>query len=72
MTEEIIIQRLTEGWDLANRGTGWWLSEPRKDYQRTTSIKVEDTLVDDLIKRKIIKTELPYTTVFAKLIPQES
>jgi hypothetical protein len=68
MTEELIIQRLSEGWDLANRGTGWWLSAPRIAYRTTETIRVEDELVDDMEAKGVIKTELPYNTVFAMLV----
>lgn len=68
MTEELILQRLKEGWDLADRGTGWWLSAPRIAYKRTETVKIDDSLVDSLIKQSLIKTELPYTTLWARLV----
>jgi hypothetical protein len=69
MTPDQVIERLRNNWELANRGTGWWLSEPRRDYQRCESIPVDDSIVNHLEKAGLIAFELPYTTLWAKLTP---
>lgn len=67
LTENLILQRLAEGWDLANRGTGWFLSEPPIPYRRTLSIKAPDSLVGDMICRGVVIEELPHNTIYARL-----
>lgn len=73
MTEDYptdqVIDHLRNGWDLANRGNGWWLSEPRQPYKRTESISIDDCIVDHLEKAGLITLELPYTTLWARLKP---
>jgi hypothetical protein len=68
MTENEIIQRLSEGWILANRGTGWFLSEPMIAYRRTESLKVDDAMVNEMEAKGLIITALPYKTIFAHLV----
>ncbi len=63
-----IIKHLEQGWELANRGCGWWLSEPRIPYRRIQSIPVDETVINAMERAGIIKTELPYTTLFATLV----
>ena len=69
MTPDQVIERLRNNWELANRGKGWWLSEPCRDYQRCESIPVDDSIVNHLEKAGLIALELPYTTLWAKLTP---
>lgn len=69
MTPDQVLDRMQNGWELANRGTGWWISEPRRAYKRCESERVDDLVVDALIKRGIIVTELPYATLWARLTP---
>jgi len=68
MDKDEIISRLKEGWDLANRGRGWWLSAPRVDYKATETIKVNDQAIEELQTEGLIKIELPYNTLFARLV----
>jgi hypothetical protein len=68
MEKDEIISRLKEGWDLANRGRGWWLSAPRVDYKATETIKVNDQAIEELEREGLIKTDLPYNTLFARLV----
>lgn len=42
MQEQDIIERLRAGWELANRGTGWYLSSPRKPYQQKEQHPIPD------------------------------
>lgn len=67
MTEEQVIEKLSQGWELANRGTGWWISEPRIPYRRTKSFLVENSVVNSLEKSNRITLELPYKTLWARL-----
>lgn len=68
MTDQTtIIKKLQNGWDLANRGQGWWLSAPRVAYQRTESYKVEESTVEAMKAEGILKFDLPYTTLWAHL-----
>ena len=68
MDKDEIISRLKEGWDLANRGRGWWISAPRIPYKTTEIIKVDDQVVKELQTEGLIKTELPHNTMFARLV----
>ncbi len=67
MAPDEIIAKLGEGYELANRGTGWWLSAPRKAYKKAESVQIEDASVNALVENGVIRTELPYTTIFARL-----
>lgn len=67
LTESLILQRLAKGWDLANRGTGWFLSEPRIAYRRTLSVKAPDSLVRNMVRRGVVIEDLPHNTLFARL-----
>jgi hypothetical protein len=69
MEQPEIIKHLKQGWELANRGRGWWLSEPRIPYRKTQSIPVDEAVINAMVRAGIIKTELPYTTLFARLVP---
>ena len=68
MDKDEIISRLKEGWDLANRGRSWWISAPRIAYKATETIKVDDQVIKELVTEGLIKTELPYNTLFARLV----
>jgi hypothetical protein len=67
MTEELIVQRLHEGWTLANHGRGWWLAAPRIDRRRPESAQVEDAMVEDMKAQGVLRIEIPHTTAFARL-----
>ena len=69
ITPAEIIEYLRNGWELANRGNGWWLSEPRKPYQRRALIHIDDSVVDNLEKAGLITLHLPHNTLWAKLTP---
>ena len=68
MEKTEIIDRLRHGWELANRGAGWWISAPRIAYRTTETIKVDDALVEQMEKEGLVKTELPYNTIWARLV----
>jgi len=72
ITKEEIVQLLSDGWELANRGTGWWISSPRIPYKKSESRMVCDILVAAMESEGIIKLELPYNTYFARLAPQKA
>jgi hypothetical protein len=67
MSEEHVVEKLSQGWELVNRGTGWWISEPRIPYRRTESHQIEDSVVSSLIKSNRITLEMPYKALWARL-----
>jgi hypothetical protein len=52
MQKSDIVQRLKQGWNLTNRGTGWWLSEPRIAYKQTAVILIPEVIVNQMKKRE--------------------
>ena len=68
MTKQDIIEKLQNGWDLANRGRGWWISAPRIAYKRTETYEIEESTVEAMKNEGIIELELPYTTLWARLV----
>jgi hypothetical protein len=72
MTKQDIIEKLQNGWDLANRGRGWWLSAPRIAYKATESHEIDEALVKSLKAEGIIEFDLPYTTLWARLVKPTS
>ncbi|HAU9839311.1 hypothetical protein G6355_11925 [Vibrio cholerae] len=68
MDSQTIIQKLKEGWSLSNRNCGWFLAEPQKPYVRGESIRIDDEIVNEMERQKLITIELPYNTLHAKLI----
>jgi hypothetical protein len=67
MHKNEIITRLKSGWELANRGRGWWLSAPRVPYKSSETIMIDDAIVNAMEKEGLITLDLPYTTLFARL-----
>jgi hypothetical protein len=45
MTKQDIIEKLQNGWDLANRGRGWWISAPHIAYKHTETYEIEESIV---------------------------
>lgn len=68
MQKTEIIERLKHGWDLANRGSGWWLSAPRIPYRASEKYQIDDAVVEQMESEGLVKTELPYNTIFARLV----
>ena len=68
MDRQTIIEKLKTGWDLANRGRGWWLSAPCVAYQRTESYEIEESTVEAMKAEGILEFDLPYTTLWARLV----
>ena len=68
MDRQTIIEKLQNGWDLANRGRGWWLSAPRVAYKRTESYEIEESTVEAMKAERILEFDLPYTTLWARLV----
>lgn len=67
-----IIEKLQNGWDLANRGKGWWLSAPRIAYKQTETHKIDDSTVQAMKADGILEFDLPYTTLWARLVAPPS
>ena len=72
MDKQDIIDKLQNGWDLANRGTGWWLSAPRISYKDTERYQIEDATVNAMKAEGLIEFDLPYTTLWARLVKPSS
>ena len=72
MDKQDIIDRLQNGWDLANRGTGWWLSAPRIPYKQTESYQIEEATVKAMKAEGILEFDLPYNTLWARLVKPSS
>jgi hypothetical protein len=68
MEKSDIVQRLKQGWDLTNRGTGWWLSEPRIAYKKTAAIPIPEAIVNEMKKEGIIEFKMPYNSINALLV----
>ena len=68
MDRQTIVEKLQNGWDLANRGTGWWLSAPEVAYQRTESYVIEESTVEAMGAEGILEFDLPHTTLWARLV----
>ena len=58
MTKNEVIAQLKAGYELVNRGTGWWLSTPTKPYTRPESIQLDDAMVKQLEDDGAIKIDL--------------
>jgi len=68
MDKQDIIDKLQNGWDLANRGKGWWLSAPRIPYKQTECYQIEEATVKAMKAEGVIEFDLPYSTLWARLV----
>jgi len=68
MEKSEIVQRLKQGWDLTNCGTGWRLSEPRIDYKRTAAIPILEYIVKEMKEEGIVEFKMPYNSINALLV----
>lgn len=66
-----IITCLKQGYSLSNRGTGWWLSEPKKPYQKQGLEQVADNVIDRLSNAGLVRIDMPYNTAVAALTEGE-
>lgn len=69
MNEAEIIQKMKEGWELKNRGTGWWITKPRLPYRPWIQEQIPDETIEAMKKKGILKTELPGMTIIGTLTP---
>ncbi len=67
MTPQNVIEKLEKGWELRNRGTGWWLCEPMIPYKSTESLPVSEQIVSQLEKNGIIQTKMLTTSAIGLL-----
>ena len=72
MDRQTIIEKLQNGWDLANRGRGWWLSAPRVAYKRTEAYEIDESTVKAMKNEGILEFDLPHTTLWATLVKPTS
>jgi hypothetical protein len=68
MEKADIVQRLKQGWDLTNRGRGWWLSEPWIAYRQTATIPIPEAIVNEMKKEGIVEFKMPYNSINALLV----
>lgn len=68
MTKGEVIEKLQAGYDLANRGTGWWLSPPRKAYASSKADQVTDEVMKELEASGQVKVELLTRSLRAYLV----
>jgi len=68
MQEQEIIQRLRDGWELSNRGVGWYLSSPHVPYTKRESHPIPDEAVRRMEQAGLIKTSMPYNSIHATLV----
>ena len=57
MDRQTIIENLQNGWDLANRGRGWWLSAPRVDYKQKESYEIEESIIKAMKAEGILEVD---------------
>lgn len=67
MIHEQVVERLNAGWELRNRGTGWWVCEPMVPYQKSASEPVSEETFNQLEKDGVIETEMLSTSAVARL-----
>ena len=60
MDKQDIIDRLQNGWDLADRGTGWRLSAPRITDKQTECYQIEEATVKAMKAEGVIEFDWPY------------
>ncbi|ASI21396.1 hypothetical protein E4188_23155 (plasmid) [Aeromonas media] len=65
-----IIELLRAGWELANRGMGWYLSAPPKPYHKKVQHLIGDELVNYMERAGLIKMAMPYNTINAVLVEE--
>ena len=68
MNKSELIAKLREGYELANRGTGWWLSTKKVAYRGQDSVKVDDDLMRELESEGIFKIVMLTTSMRAELV----
>jgi hypothetical protein len=66
-TKNEIVEKMREGWTLTNRGTGYWLSEPRKSYEKTENIQIAPEIVSAMESESLIKLNTPCNSTIAEL-----
>jgi hypothetical protein len=72
VTKQDIVEKLQNGWDLANRGRGWWLSAPRVAYKRTETYEIDESTVKAMKAEGVLEFDLPYMTLWARLVKPTS
>jgi len=66
ITAEVIEARMRAGWELSNRGTGWFLSH--ESDQLSALDVIQDEVVHEMVRAGVLKTYIEYTTGRAKLV----
>ncbi len=68
VTENVITERLQSGWELSNRGQGWFLSSPSKPDRQSESSYVPDDVIHKMVQDDVLKTIIQYSTGRAELV----
>ena len=66
ITAEVIEARMRAGWELSNRGAGWFLSHGSEQLPALDVI--QDEVVHEMVRAGVLKTYIEYTTGRAKLV----
>jgi len=67
MTPDQILQKIKEGYELRNHGKGFFLFSKLIPYKPYESIKVDDKLVYEMERQKLIVILMPHNSLIAKL-----
>lgn len=66
ITAEVIEARMRAGWELSNRGAGWFLSHGSDQLPGLDVI--QDEVVHEMVRAGVLKTHIEFTTGHAKLV----
>lgn len=67
MDKEQIIERLKAGHELHNRGTGWWLSAPKRRSGPADAVQVDSDLMNALEADGTLRIVMLTTSMRAEL-----
>lgn len=67
MDKEQIIERLKAGHELHNRGTGWWLSAPKRRSGAADAVQVDSDLMNALEADGTLRIVMLTTSMRAEL-----
>jgi hypothetical protein len=67
MNKEQLIEKLRAGYQLHNRGTSWWLSEPKRRGGGTDGVMVDADLMNRLEVEGTLRIVMLTTSMLAEL-----
>jgi hypothetical protein len=68
MTSDQVIEKMKQGYELRNYGKGYFLFPRPIPYKHQESIPVDDELVREMEKQKLIVVSMPYRSLIATLV----